>query len=99
MKGKKKVEFSLDAITGNPVTKGQLEGFIEEIYLGKQKVATENEAIKDIRNEAKDSLGIPGKVLMRLVRERQQPGSLEAEVHQLEEIQAISEAMDGQPTP
>lgn len=96
---KSKVEFSLDAIQNNPVTRKSLEGFIEEIVLCKRKITQENDAIKDIRGEGKDSLGVPGKILMRLVREKMQPGTLEAEAHEIEEVQALAEAIenDGKP--
>lgn len=95
----KKVEFSLDSIQTNPVTRRQLEGFIEEVVLCKRKITVEQEAIKDIRNEGKDSLGIPSKILMKLVRENMQPGTLEAEAHEIEEVQALAAAIenDGKP--
>ena len=90
----KKVEFSLDQIRNNPVTRKQLEGFIEEISLCKGKIKTEQESISDIRKEAADSLGIPGKLLMKLVRESMQAGSIEAELQELETVQAISQAIE-----
>lgn len=98
---KKKVEFSLETIQNNPVTRKQLEGFVEEVVLAKIKVKAEQEAISDIRGEAQDSLGIPGKILMKLVRENMQAGTIEAEIHELEQVQAISQAIEnhGQTTP
>lgn len=97
----KKVEFSLETLQTNPVTRKQLEGFIEEIVLCKRKITQENDAIKDIRRESKDSLGIPGKILMRLVRENMEPGTLEAEAHEIEEVQALHVAIenDGKAAP
>lgn len=94
VKTNKKVEFSLDSIQNNPVTRKSLEGFIEELVLCKRKIKTEQESIKDIRTEAKDSLGIPSKILLKLVRENMEPGSLEAEAHVIEEVQALAEAIE-----
>lgn len=87
---RQKVEFSLDNLTKNPVLKGQLDGFIQEIELHRNAQKSAAEGIKDIRNEAKDALGIPGKVLNKLVRERMNPGSIDAEVHDLDEIQQLA---------
>lgn len=89
-----KVEFSLATIKGNPVTRKQLEGFIEEICLSQQKAKTERETIGDIRKEANDSLGIPGKILMKLVRESMNAGTIEAEMQDLETVQAINQAIE-----
>ena len=91
---KAKVEFSLETIKQNPTTKKQLEGFIAEVVICKRKIKDEREAIRDITVEAKDSLGIPGKVLNRLVKENMDPGSLEAEASELETVQSISEALN-----
>ena len=88
-----KVEFSLETIINNPVTKRQLEGFIEEIVLCKGKIKQEREAISDIVKEAKDSLGIPGKILNGLVNERLNPGSIDAKQHEIEEISDIADGL------
>jgi uncharacterized protein (UPF0335 family) len=87
---KQKAEFSLDGLLKNPVSVKQLTGFIEEIMLCKVKMQQDSEAIKDIRNEAKDSLGVPGKILNKLVKERMNAGSIESEVHDLDEVQQIA---------
>jgi len=99
-KSTKKVEFSLDSITNNTVIRKQVEGFVEEIVLCKGKIKNEQEAIRDIMSEAKDSLGIPRKILNKLVKENIAPGSIESEVHDLETVQEISaviEAAHAQP--
>lgn len=95
----KKVEFSLEQIQNNPVTRKQLEGFIEEVVLLKREIKSRQEGLKDIRNEAKDSLGVPPRTLMKLVKENMDPGTIEAEVHELEQVQEIAEAIenDGKP--
>lgn len=90
---KSKVEFSLQQIQTNPVTRKQLEGFIEEVVLLQQKIKSDKEGIKDIVTEAKDQLGVPPRVLMKLVRENMQPGSIEAEVHELEEVQLLADTL------
>lgn len=89
-----KVEFSLGQIKDNPVTRKQLEGFIEEVGLCRSKIKSEQEAISDIRKEAKDSLGIPSKLLMKLVRENMQAGTIDAELQDLETVKAISDAIE-----
>ena len=90
-----KVEFSLSAIQANPVQMKQLEGFIEEIVLWKSKIKSAQEGIGDIRGQAKDTIGIPGKILMKLVRESMSAGSTEAEMSDLETVQAITQAIEG----
>ena len=94
-KKSKKVEFSLSALQANPVTQKQLEGYIEEIVLHKREIKNRQAGIGDCRQQAKDSLGIPGKMLMKLVRENMDVGSIEAEMHELETAQAISQVIDG----
>jgi len=86
--GKKpaKVQFSLDTIVNNPVTKSQLEGFIEEIMLHKGHIKTHQLGVKDILAEAKDSLGIPSKILNGIVNEKMNPGSIDAKQHDIEEL-------------
>ena len=95
MKGqrKAKVEFSLETLINNPVTKKQLEGFIEEVVLCRGKIKMEKEAISDIVKEAKDALGIPGKILNGLVNEKMNPGSIDAKQHEIEEISDIAEGL------
>lgn len=94
-KQSKKVEFSLSAIKANPGQMKNLEGYIEEIVLWKGKIKTAQGGIGDIRNEAKDTLGIPGKILMKLVRENMSEGSIESEMNELELVQSISQAIEG----
>ena len=87
MKDKKtKVQFSLNTILNNPVSKRSLEGFVEELVLCHTKIKADKEAIKDIINEANDNLGIPGKILNGLVNEKMNPGSIDERQHDLEEI-------------
>jgi uncharacterized protein (UPF0335 family) len=95
MKGqrKAKVEFSLETLINNPVTKRQLEGFIEEVVLCRGKIKMEKEAISDIVKEAKDALGIPGKILNGLVNEKMNPGSIDAKQHEIDEISDIAEGL------
>lgn len=90
---KTKVEFSLESLINNQVTRKQLEGFIEELVLCKGKIKQEREAISDIVKEAKDSLGIPGKILNGLVNERLNPGSIDAKQHEIEEISDIADGL------
>jgi uncharacterized protein (UPF0335 family) len=86
----KKPEFSLQGVLSNDVTKKQLVGFIEEIVVSESKIKSEREAIKDIKSEAEQALGIPGTVLSELVRERLDSGSIEAKIHKLEEAKDLA---------
>ena len=79
-------QFSLVGIINNPVTKRQLEGFLEEIVICRVKVKEQRGAIKDIIIEAKDSLGIPGKILNGLANEKMNPGTIDQKQHEIEEI-------------
>lgn len=88
-----KVEFSMDTIVNNPVTKKQLEGFISEIVMYKGRIKAANGGINDIRKEAKEKLGIPGKFLNKLVRENMAPGTLEAEERDIEEVKAMADQL------
>jgi len=90
MAKKQKVEFSLETITNNPVTKKQLEGFIEEIQLHRGHIKTHQDGIKDILGEAKDAIGIPPKFLNGLVNEVMNPGSIDAKQHEIEELSDLA---------
>ena len=83
---KTKVQFSLDSITNNPVSKKSLEGFIEEIEMYRREITTRKNSIKDILTEAKDSIGIPGKILNGLVAEKMNPGTIDQRQHEIEEM-------------
>lgn len=61
-------EFNLESILSNPVDAKTLKGFIDEACLSKSKIRSENEAITDIRNEAKDKLGMPPSLFNHLVK-------------------------------
>ena len=89
----KKPEFSLEAITNNPITKQQLTGFVEEIVILRDKIKSDREGIRDIMSEAKDSLGIPGKILNGIVNERCNPGSIDAKQHEIEEISDLASGL------
>ena len=93
MAKKQKVEFSISTIIANEVTKKQLQGYIEEIVLSKNKAKDANAAIKDIKDEAKNSLGIPGKILNNLVKEYLDDGSIEHQITELEEAKGLSDAL------
>lgn len=67
-KHKQKAEFDLNTIINDPVKLKQLIGFVQEAVLCKRKIAAENEQIKDIRAEAIDVLGIPGKLFNKIIR-------------------------------
>lgn len=88
-----KPEFNIDAIVNNPVTKQQLLAFVEELGLAQSEIDKAKNAMKDITEEAKTSLGIPGKVLNKLLREKLDPGALEGEIHELDEVQAVAEVL------
>jgi hypothetical protein len=82
-----KAEFSLETILSNPVDSKTLKGFIDESILCKTKVRTENEALADIRNEAKEKLCIPPSLFNNLVKTKFNE-SLEADQAKLEATDA-----------
>jgi uncharacterized protein (UPF0335 family) len=90
---KTKPEFSIDNVLNDENLLKQLEGFIEEVVISQQKVSQEKEALKDIKNEAKDSMGIPPKMLMKLVRLKSGESSLEGAEKELEELRQLLEAI------
>jgi hypothetical protein len=90
---KAKPEFSIDRVLNDDNLKKQLEGFIEEVILSQEKLNQEKEALKDIRNEAKDSMGIAPKMLMKLVRLKSGQSSLEGAEKELEDLRQLLEAM------
>ncbi len=47
--------------------KEALKGFIEEGVLAKKRIAKEQEALRDIKNEAKERFNIPAKVFNKAV--------------------------------
>ena len=88
-----KTDFSIDTIVNNPVSKKQLEGFIEELELCYRAIRTQKESISDIMKEAKDSMGLPSKILKGLVMEKMDPGSIDQRVHDIEEVSAAAESL------
>ena len=79
-----KPEFSLETILNNPVDSRTLKGFIDEAMLSKGKIKMENEGLTDIRNEAKDKLGIPPGLFNNLVKTKFNE-SLKADHEKLEQ--------------
>jgi uncharacterized protein (UPF0335 family) len=72
--------FNMEAVVNNPVTKASLQGFVEAIVGSKRDIKRIQQDIKDEQTQAKDSLGIPGKLLNKLVKESMVAGSLEADL-------------------
>ena len=72
-------EAQLETIVSNPADRQALKGFIDEIVICQDKITREREAIRDIRNECKEKLGIKPKQLNMLVREFKDPGAAEAQ--------------------
>ena len=70
MAKKEKVEFDLQSILSNPVDAKTLQGFIDEAVICRTKKKFETEAEADIKNEAKDKLGIPAETFNFLVKTR-----------------------------
>lgn len=93
MAKRQKVEFSLSTVLANTTTRRQIEGFIDEIIIHKYAQRTAAESVRDIVGEAKDALGIPGKILMKLVREKMDPGQMEQQMEELEEAIKLSDGL------
>lgn len=90
---KAKPEFSIDKVLNDDVLMKQLEGFIEEVVLVQEKINLEKESLKDIKNEAKDSMGLPPKTLLKLVRLKTGQSSIEGAEKELEELRQLIEAL------
>ena len=88
-----KAEFNLATVLANTTVRKQVEGFVEEIILHKRAQKTAAESVKDIVGQAKDQLAIPGKILMKLVRESMDPGVIEHDLAELEEVQKLSDGL------
>jgi uncharacterized protein (UPF0335 family) len=91
-----KESFDINTILNDDVKAKQLKGFIEELVLHNRKKKSVGEDIKDIRDEAKRTLGIPTKNLNRLVREQMNEGSLNAEAEDLETAIELRNKLYGQ---
>lgn len=89
-----KPEFSLETILNNPVDSKTLKGFIDEALLSKGKIKLENEALSDIRNEAKDNLGIPPSLFNYLVKV-QFSDSLNTDNEKVEQADLVSSKLYG----
>lgn len=89
----KKPVFNLRSALDNEVTRKQLLGYIEEVVLCEGKIKMEREAIKDIKGEAEQQLGISSAMLGELIRERLDAGSIEAKIKKLEEAQELAEGL------
>jgi hypothetical protein len=90
-----KNDFSIETILSNPVDHRALKGFIDEAIISKQKVKLENEGLADIRNEAKDKLGIPPGLFNHLVKTKFNE-SLQAEREKMENIDTTLVALYGE---
>jgi hypothetical protein len=88
-------QFSLEAVFNNLDKRKKLEGFIQELAQEHNEIRTHKDAIADIRTNANDTLGIPAKVLNKLVKEHLKPGVIDAEAKEIEEIKDISDALNG----
>jgi hypothetical protein len=56
----------LEDILGNPSDKSKLESFLDEAVRCKTRMADENEALKDLRETAKEDLGLDPKQFNQL---------------------------------
>jgi len=90
---KSKPEFSIDNVLNDDDLKKQLEGFLEEAILVQQEISKQKEMVKDIKNEAKDSMGIAPKMLMKLVRLKMGQLSLDGAEKELEDLRLLLDAL------
>ena len=58
----------IEDILNNPSDKSKLQNFLDEGVRCKTRVADENEAIKDLRETAKEDLGLDPKLFNQLVQ-------------------------------
>jgi len=87
--------FSLEAVFNNLTKRKQLEGFIAELAHEHGEIKNHKTAIADIRTNANDQLGIPAKVLNKLVKEHMKPGTIDGEAKEINEMKDISDALNG----
>lgn len=87
------VQFDINEIMNDPDKRRDLAGFVEEAVEAMQKMESNQLQLKSIRTASKDSLGIPPKVLNRLIKENLATGFLAGEVKELEDIQSLSDAI------
>jgi len=94
-KGQKKVkpEFNLSDVMNDDVKKRQLRGFVIELADVNRRIKSEREAIKDIVDEAKESMGVPPKLLRKLVKEELLQGVLAAEQTEIQQTMEVAEAL------
>lgn len=85
--------FSLEAVFNDVTKRKALEGYIQELEIFHGQLKLKKEEISDIRRNAKETLGIPPKVLNKLVKDRMKPGTIESEAKEIEEIKDISDAL------
>ncbi len=90
---KTKPEFSIEKVLNDDILMKQLEGFIEEVIIVQEKINQEKESLKDIKNEAKDSMGLSPKILLKLVRLKTGQSSIEGAEKELEELRQLVEAL------
>lgn len=66
---KQKVEVrAIEDILNNPSDRSKLENFIQEAVDSKTRIASENELIKDIKEDAKEKIGLDPSLFNDLVR-------------------------------
>lgn len=85
--------FNLDDVFNNLTKRKQLEGYIASVVDLQKQIKKLKSEIADQRNDANAELGIPGKVLNRLVKEELKPGTLEAETKELSDVKDVSDAL------
>ena len=91
-----KETFDLNTIVNDDTKSKMLRGFIKEVMECQIKVNQENEAIKDIRTEAKDKLGLPPKLLNKLVKAVQQDEeAINEEREMLDDLEALVKVVQG----
>ena len=89
-KGGKKQYVSVEAILANQSDKSKLITFLEEAVRCKLRMASETEAISDLRSEAAEKLGLQPKLFNQLVKVSLNNSQTETK----EEISALESAIE-----
>jgi hypothetical protein len=86
-------KFDLDDVMNDPDKKMVLAGMVDELSIALEQVKAKQQEVKAIRTEAKDSIGIPPRLLNKLVKEHMEKGTLDGEIKTLEDTKALADAI------
>lgn len=90
--------FDIDAIMADEKKKAKLDVFVDELVEHNKKIGKIKEDMKIVRDDAKESLGIPPRVLNKFVKAKLSPDKLLSEAKDVENAQHYVGQLDSDPT-